>query len=278
MISGHAAARGMTCGLAGFLLVALLIPVLVPAAPGCDSLNAEARVAPGSGDEGLETVDGSTASSRLGSVADPSWGASHLDGDRNDGSSGVDQGGQWEDGASVGCHSSVGRSWPLHLLVMIVPARVLRERLLDHRIRRRIVEEVRRRPGIHHRELLRFLGVSNGTLAYHLRQLERGGYLRFSRAHGRKFLWASQDEVDGELLLMTDRERELLALVSEFHLARIDDLSLRSGLKPSSVEYHINRLRALGIVQAWRDGHALVFSCSKAAETLKVCTTNHSLA
>ncbi len=159
----------------------------------------------------------------------------------------------------------------------LIPGRVRRERLLDHRLRKRILEEVERHPGIHHRQLLRTLGVSNGTLAYHLRQLERAGYLRFSRAHGRKLLWVPKDGVDEELVRMTDRDRELLMLLAGVPDARMDELGARCGLKASGVGYHLNRLRALGLVRTRREGHALVFSrASLDGGTPKVCTTKNA--
>lgn len=166
---------------------------------------------------------------------------------------------------------------PFGLLFPLVPGRVKKERLLDHPVRRRILEEVSRNPGIHHRELLRTLDLSNGTLAYHLGQLERAGYLHFARAHGRKLLWVTEDEVDEEFLLMTERDRELFAMLEEVEAARLDELGSRCGLKASGVGYHMDRLRELGFVEAHREGHALVLSCVPLdLGTPKVCTTNHS--
>ncbi len=237
MHPGHAAGRGMTCGLVGFL--ALLVLVL-----------------------GFWTlVDSSLASNQDSGLS-------------------LDE----ADDAVVASDSAMSATLPWAIVrigipFVLIPARVKRERLLDHAIRRRILEEVGRHPGIHHRELLRILGVSNGTLAYHLRQLELAGYLHFARAHGRKYLWVPEDEIDEEFLLMTERDRELLALLTEIPSARISELSPLCGLKASSVGYHVDRLRALGRVEAHRQGHALVLSLAAAdGGTPKVCTTNNALA
>lgn len=121
------------------------------------------------------------------------------------------------------------------------------------------MEEVQTQPGIHHRELLRRLRVSNGTLAYHLHQLERAGCIRSRRARGRKCLFVPPDGVDRESILVTDRERDVLAILSEGKDAPLEELSRRVGLNAGSVAYHIDRLRSLGFVEARREGHALVF-------------------
>lgn len=165
---------------------------------------------------------------------------------------------------------------PLTIPFVLASARIRTEQILEHPTRKRIFEEIRRRPGIHYRELLRSLGISNGTLAYHLRQLENAGCVRSARAHGRKLLRTRQDELDGEVLLLTDRDRELLILLSEARASRMDELGVRCGLKASGVEHHLRRLRALGLVQTSREGRALVFACVPNAGTPRVCTTNHT--
>lgn len=164
---------------------------------------------------------------------------------------------------------------PVGIPLLFVASQIRKERLLDHRIRRQILEEVDRHPGIHHRGLLRSLGLTNGTLAYHLRQLERAGYLHSARAHGRKLLWVRDDEVDEEILLMTARDREVLASLEEVQTAKLAELGARCGLKASGVGYHVDRLRDLGKVEVRREGHALVLSLVLPnGGTHKVCTTN----
>lgn len=277
MDSGHAAARGMTCGLAGFLLVAMLGSIVLLTTGLWDPSSVAA-------DLGSDVVgQGTLLAGRYAPYADlgpagasvsapPGTDVDKMRAPSED----VGGGDLGDDGVPFDRLSPSADPWPLGLPFVFIPARTQKGRLLEHRTRRRILEEVRRHPGIHQRKLMRMLGVSNGTLAYHLRQLERAGYLRLSRAHGRKLLWAPEAEVDEQFLLMTDRELQLLALLGAVRTARTEDLGRRSGLKPSSVDYHMNRLRALGFVQAWREGHALVFSRRKDGPTSKVCTTNDS--
>ncbi len=261
MDSGHAAARGMTCGLAGFLLVLLLVSFILVPAGACRPPGRHSDGLASASDD-LALADGAAeiASAPVADTdSDGPSSAGPADGvDQDSGS--ADARGSGDDGTWLARLSQFDNLLPFGIPVLLIPGRVRKERLLEQPLRREIVEAVRKHPGIHHRELLRTLGVSNGTLAYHLRLLERGGYLQASRAHGRKLLWVPDDEVDVELLLLTSRDREFLEILAHVSMARIEDLGRRTGLKPSSVEYHLSRLRGLGVVWAWREGHALVFA------------------
>lgn len=276
---GHAAGRGMTCGLLGFLALLVLALLTATAIVAPRVFPQKERTLPDSAatvccefeppDEGAETPS---------AIALDPGAVSHDD-------VMVDPGSPDDDSAPVDAVSSADdtfppvKGWTPGMLFVLIPARVRKERLLEHWLRRRIVDEVRRQPGIHHRELLRLLSVSNGTLAYHLRLLERAGLLRFSRAHGRKLLWVPEGEVDLEHLLMTERERQLVGLLTGIPSARLAELGPRCGLKSSTVGYHVDRLRARGLVEAHREGHALVLSLAAAdGGTPKVCTTNDAAA
>jgi DNA-binding MarR family transcriptional regulator len=132
-------------------------------------------------------------------------------------------------------------------------ARLRRDRLLEHPVRRLIYDTVRAHPGVHYRELLRLLGISNGTLAFHLTRLERAGFVRSLRVRGRK------------VFLSTDREsRPGDFLVSERQVRIVEFLRTRPGssqreimdslaLSRSSVSYNVRSLCALEIVVARRD-------------------------
>lgn len=252
----HSAVRGMSCGFVGFiLLLAFTSSPFVPLAMGLDPSPAYAMP------WGIEHQT-------CASAADS--------GDEDAGDE--DKWNRSDTGARFVPLPGLDGSWSWVIPILLIPGRLRRNRLLENPLRRQILEAVRKDPGIHHRELLRTLGISNGTLAYHLRTLERGGYIRALTAHGRKLLWAPEAKVDVNSLLLTDRERELLEVLSTLRTARSDELGRRIGLKPSSVEYHVNRLRALRFVQSFREGHALVFVPTVKEPTPKLCTTNHSSA
>ena len=73
-------------------------------------------------------------------------------------------------------------------------ARLRRNDILDLDTRRRVLDILRERPGIHFRELLRTASLGSGTLSYHLYVLEREGFV-IARRDGmyRRFFAATAD-------------------------------------------------------------------------------------
>ena len=73
-------------------------------------------------------------------------------------------------------------------------ARLRRNDILDLDTRRRVLDILRERPGIHFRELLRTASLGSGTLSYHLYVLEREGFV-IARRDGmyRRFFAAAAD-------------------------------------------------------------------------------------
>lgn len=60
-------------------------------------------------------------------------------------------------------------------------ARVQGAAILELETRRKVMDQIVARPGIHFRALLKATGLGSGTLHYHLSVLEREGFLRFDR-------------------------------------------------------------------------------------------------
>jgi DNA-binding transcriptional ArsR family regulator len=159
-------------------------------------------------------------------------------------------------GAAVAAaaYLSDGPRWRDVAPLMALFSRLRRDRLLDHPVREMIYEEVRRHTGIHYRQLLRTLGVSNGTLSFHLRHLERGGFVRSVRLRGRKHFYATEREPGPEAYLVTDRQRQMLTLLRASPGASQRDIARELGMSWSNVSYHVAALRSLGLVKTERDG------------------------
>lgn len=268
---------GMTCGLAGVLLVALLHSQALAFAGTSEESALGLVVLPDpvagaihiTETEAIHAAAGTTG----GGEGDTPVSDAHASEIGNGGIDGSSAGGG---GATNSTRALLSELGPVDIPIAFAMGRIRRGRLLEHPIRRRIMDELRRQPGIHHRLLLRRLGVSNGTLAHHLFQLERAGYLRASSANGRKHLYLAGDQPDCQDCLITERQREILGALPDGGDAAISELSRIVGLGEGGVAYHVQRLRNLGLVCARREGHAFVFSRAHGGPTLKVCTTNDS--
>lgn len=133
-------------------------------------------------------------------------------------------------------------------------SRLRRERLLDHPVREQIFNAIRARAGIHYRELLRTLGISNGTLAFHLHHLERAGYVRARRVRGRKHFYPTDLRPPPDDVLVTERQRRILEYLRLAPGSSQAEITRASGLKRSNVSYHVGVLRSLGLIETRRIG------------------------
>lgn len=132
--------------------------------------------------------------------------------------------------------------------------RIRREKLLEHPVREVIYMEIHSNPGIYYRELLRKLGIPNGSLAFHLHHLERAGYIRSRRARGRRHLFSTELLPSTDSLLVTDRQRRILEFLRSRPGASERLIVKSLGMSRSTVSYHIGVLRSLGFVETRRIG------------------------
>lgn len=128
-------------------------------------------------------------------------------------------------------------------------------------MRRLVCETIHERPGIHYRELLRTVGLSNGTLAFHLDHLERGGYVRSFRVHGRRRLFPVGLRPQPQDFLITERQRGIVRFLRESPGASQHEVRQALALSRSSVSYNLRALVDLRIVEArWVRGSPRYFS------------------
>lgn len=132
--------------------------------------------------------------------------------------------------------------------------RIRREKLLEHPVRELIYTEIRSNPGIHYRELLRKLGIPNGSLAFHLHHLERAGYVRSRRARGRRHLFTTDLQRSPDSFLVTDRQGRILEFLQSRPGASERLIVKALGMSRSNVSYHIGVLRSLRLVETRRVG------------------------
>lgn len=134
--------------------------------------------------------------------------------------------------------------------------RLKREHVLDHFVRGQIFGAVRTRPGLTFAELRRLLGLSNGSLSYHLRILELQGFLRsYREGIHRRFVPAGIPfglEPDGTRL--SDLQLRLLEEVQSNPRATQRDLASRTGVTQQSVSYNLLFLRRQGSIDRVREG------------------------
>lgn len=109
-----------------------------------------------------------------------------------------------------------------------------------------------RSPGVRYRELLRIFQVGNGVLTYHLSILEKLGKIRVDRKRNkitRYYLTGVPDE-DTDLIgqLRNKMTRQLVLFILQHDRCTFGEIVENSGKAPSTISWHLNRLRDAGIV------------------------------
>lgn len=120
------------------------------------------------------------------------------------------------------------------------------DRLFEAPMRRSIYEHIRYRPGVHLRELQRHVGLSMGTLSYHLSRLERNGCVvvrQFAR-YKSYFCTGQIDRVDKDYLyyLRHRMPARILEEVAQNPGISFGDLRERVPIAPSTLSYHLRKL------------------------------------
>src|SRR5215813_8127507 len=111
---------------------------------------------------------------------------------------------------------------------------------------------IERNPGVRYRELLRIFHLGNGVLTYHLSMLERIGKIRVDRRRNkitRYYLTGVPDE-DTDLIgqMRNKMTRQLVLFILEHDRCTFGEIVENSGKAPSTISWHLNRLRDAGII------------------------------
>jgi len=125
-------------------------------------------------------------------------------------------------------------------------------------VRRKVYRAVLQYPGVHLRGLEQQLGISSALASYHLRELEKGGWVRGYDMEGytRWFPGARSREAT-----LSRKERKLLGLLREEAALQVTLLLLDRGgmthgelvealgLAKSTVTYHVQKMQRAGLVK-----------------------------
>lgn len=140
--------------------------------------------------------------------------------------------------------------------VLFVPlyTRLKREDVLDHEVRGMIRGCVISDPGIHYNEILRRLGLSNGKAAYHIKTLEREGFIR-SVTDGRyKRFYPPGMKVTDIPVRLNPTQKLILEIIgkneglSQRKIARLMDVSY------PTVHRQVNKMDKIGVIRVVKKG------------------------
>src|SRR5215467_9675699 len=108
-------------------------------------------------------------------------------------------------------------------------------------------------PGIRYRELLRFTGLSNGALAYHLSRLEKSSQIRVDRQKEKRttrYYSINIPTQESDILrqLRNEVSRQIIKLILEHDLCTFNEIVEHLNKASSTTSWHLKRLKDAGII------------------------------
>lgn len=139
------------------------------------------------------------------------------------------------------------------ILALALFSRLDRGRVLDHGLRERVFDAIRRTPGVHYGGLQRELAVPAGTLAHHLHVLEREELVRSQTDGFRRRFYPRGRRSWGQDPLTEAEQRLVEAIATQPGMTQ-RDVARHLGLSKQVVNYHLLKLERLGRVHVEREG------------------------
>lgn len=138
--------------------------------------------------------------------------------------------------------------------------------VLGNEIRAGILRHVGQHPGVRYEALRKALGLSNGALAFHLRVLEREGYVTVRSQWTRRAFYASGAAPPPAE--PTGARDVLLRLAREAPLTQAE-AARRLGVSRQLARYHLLALERDGLLVAAREGRAVSYRAATAARLVE---------
>jgi DNA-binding MarR family transcriptional regulator len=150
-------------------------------------------------------------------------------------------------GTEIGRSSLFGLMAPLY-------TRLRKEEVLDQFTRGNVYGYVVANPGDSYGSIKGALGLSNGSLAYHLNVLEVTGYVRSARDGTLRRVYPSTMRIPSNDGALKKTQQLILEIVRETPGISQKDIASLLGVSSPTVNYHMEGLLEQGIVRAERKG------------------------
>lgn len=159
--------------------------------------------------------------------------------------------------SAVAIAALISENVKLALFMLIVPlyTKIRRERVLDHFIRGQIYGYVLANPGEHYNAIKLALGLTNGSLAHHLKTLEREEFLK-SRKFGlyRRFYPKHMRIPEDGDFHMNNIRKNIVDVIDENPGISQKEIATAINITAPTVNYHIGILASAKMIRVVREG------------------------
>ena len=148
----------------------------------------------------------------------------------------------------------------LFSLLLPMYTRIQKEDVLDQFVRGQIYGFIRTNPGAHYNQILRQIGVKNGTLSYHLGVLEKTELIK-SRREGlkyRAFYPSGMIFPKEERFRLTDLQIKIIASITNHPGMTQKEIARLLSQKPQTVNYNIKVLDQAGLIDVEKKGRKTI--------------------
>jgi len=146
----------------------------------------------------------------------------------------------------------------LLMFTLLLPlyTRIQKEDVLDQFVRGQIYGFIKTNPGVHYNQILRKVGVKNGTLSYHLGVLEKTELIQ-SRREGlkyRAFYPTGMNFPKAERFRLTDLQIRIIGSIRNQPGMTQKEIARLLGQKPQTINYNIKVLGQAGLISVVKAG------------------------
>ena len=127
----------------------------------------------------------------------------------------------------------------------------------------KLVDHIKRNPGIRYKELQRLTGLSNGVLSYHLATLEKANVITVERQTRTTRIYPINfSERESSVLkhLRNKPERQIMIVLLKHDMMTFNELVEVTGKAPSTVSSHMKRLKEDGLVHVRHGENVSLYS------------------
>ena len=146
----------------------------------------------------------------------------------------------------------------LLMFTLLIPlyTRFHKEDVLDQFVRGQIYGFIKTNPGVHNNQILREVGVKNGTLSYHLGVLEKTELIQ-SRREGLKyrvFYPTGMNFPKSERFRLTDLQIQIIGSIRNQPGMTQKEIARLLGRKPQTINYNVKVLDQAGLISVVKNG------------------------
>ena len=159
--------------------------------------------------------------------------------------------------SAVAVAALISENIKLALFMLIVPlyTKIRRERVLDHFVRGQIYGYILANPGEHYNAIKHALNLTNGSLAHHLRTLEREEFVK-SRKFGlyRRFYPKHMRIPEDGDFRMNNVQSNIVDVIDRNPGISQKEIAQAMNVTPPTVNYHIGILASAKMIRVVREG------------------------